>query len=98
MARMPSPENSWPAPSLSFSTSLTKDRSAMGWPSFRVLAFPVAERAQLARHAEDRGRLLVVAVGDIDGNPAAVGIFDDVGPPAIGDGEIAQLGSARVDD
>src|SRR3954463_4903343 len=32
MARMPSPENSWPAPRRSFSTSLTKDRSAI-WKS-----------------------------------------------------------------
>jgi hypothetical protein len=31
MARMPSPENSSPAPSLSFSTSLAKDRSAIFW-------------------------------------------------------------------
>src|SRR5205814_581217 len=78
-------------------TSLTKDRSAI-WSSFRVLAVPVAERAERARHAEDRGRLLVVAVGDVDRDPAAVGVFDDVGPAAVGDGEIAQLGAARIDD
>src|SRR3954452_11433408 len=34
MARMPSPANSSPSPSLSFSTSLAKDRSAI-FPTFR---------------------------------------------------------------
>src|SRR5438445_3424678 len=36
MARMPSPANSSPAPSLSFSTSLAKDRSAI----FSILPLP----------------------------------------------------------
>src|SRR5690242_16718715 len=37
-------------------------------------------------------------MSDVDRDPAAVRIFDDIGPTPVGDGDIAKLGSGRVDD